>query len=463
MGSGKGNSSRSSRSSKRAPAECSVSKCDRAVACYSNGKDADYCKPRERVLKVLSKSITYRTSDCCEFGPRCNTRTRSKDKFCDKHSECAWLKCNTKLLDVEGGDFKYSNIGHGYWLCRDHSCKAKDKDKQCYEERDKNSQYCTKHSKEFQCKFTNCDSDRDDSERYCKKHHCEVADCHHRTYILPHDEMLARDGRRCIRHQCCIAPGGCKGYSLLNDKGEPTKLCANHGKCQFLHGCDAIVQGDSRFCTEHECDQPDCLQPRDVHQNATMRWCHIHLCSAPGCPNFANGHGHAHPQKCFRHTCQRRDCSEIVKDSNPNSNFCQTHACADPTCPNESTIPSGYCLTHVCTTPGCRAPRERGSPFFAYLCRLHGDERLAEQQEIHYIHTATPSRATSRSGSRASSYDSRRRPRTYADQEYYHSAYRDPVQAAEAHRRYGGMNREYMATPRMNMDWAGYGPYLHQD
>lgn len=155
------------------------------------------------------------------------------------------------------------------------SCKAKDKDKQCYEERDKNSQYCTKHSKEFQCKFTKCDSDRDDSERYCKKHHCEVADCHHRTYILPHDEMLARDGRRCIRHQCCIAPGGCKGYSLLNDKGEPTKLCANHGKCQFLHGCDAIVQGDSRFCTEHECDQPDCLQPRDVHQNATMRWCHI--------------------------------------------------------------------------------------------------------------------------------------------------------------------------------------------
>ncbi|KAH7267624.1 uncharacterized protein BKA55DRAFT_501302, partial [Fusarium redolens] len=335
------------------------------------------------------------------------------------------------------------------------SCKAKDKDKQCYEQRDKNSQYCTEHSKEFQCNFPKCDSDRDDFSRYCEQHHCEVADCHHRTFILPRD-MVGRDGRRCIRHQRCIAPGDCKSYSLLDTEGTPTKLCANHGKCQFLHGCDAIVR-DSRFCTEHQCDQLNCLQPRDVHNNVTMRWCYMHRCSAPGCPHCAEGHGHAHSPKCFRHTCQRGDCSEIVKDSNPNSHFCQTHACADPACPSESTIPGGYCVTHACTIQGCRAPRETGTPFFASFCRLHGDERQAEQ-EIHYVYTAAPSRATSRSGSRADSYvDHRRMPRRYVDQEYHYPTYRDPVQSAEAYRRYVGMDREYMARPRVN--WADYEPY----
>ncbi|RBA17796.1 hypothetical protein FPRO05_11511 [Fusarium proliferatum] len=48
---------------------------------------------------------------------------------------------------------------------------AKVKDKQCYELRHKNSQYCEEHSKEFKCKNPKCDSDRDGSERYCKKHH----------------------------------------------------------------------------------------------------------------------------------------------------------------------------------------------------------------------------------------------------------------------------------------------------
>ncbi|KAH7171856.1 hypothetical protein DER46DRAFT_622721 [Fusarium sp. MPI-SDFR-AT-0072] len=459
MGSGKSSNSRSSRSSKRAPAECRVSKCDRAVAHYMNGKDADLCKDRKRALEVLFKSITYRTSDCCEFGPGCDTRTRSgANKLADCFQTPSvlgldaipnfWISkeatSNTLILVTPNG---FAAI----ILILPDSCKAKNKDKQCYELRDKNSQYCTEHSKEFQCKFPKCDSDRDDSERYCKKHHCEVADCHHRTLNLAHGEMAGRDKKKCYRHQPCDASRECKNYSLWDSDKTPTNLCANHSKCQFLHGCNAFAQGDSRFCTEHECDQPGCLQPRDVHNSQTMRWCHMHLCSAPGCPDFANGHGHAHPQKCFRHTCQRGDCSEIVKDGNPNSNFCRTHACADPTCPSESTTPGGYCLTHACTIPSCRAPRERGSPLFAYLCRLHGDERLAEQQEIQYLHTAAPSRATSRSGSRANSYDSRQIPRIYPGQQYHHSVYQDPFQSAEAGRRYesyDNMERLYRETPR---------------
>ncbi|KAF4945163.1 hypothetical protein FGADI_12172 [Fusarium gaditjirri] len=400
--------------------------------------------------------------NACSFGSGCKSAKRSKDKFCASHSECAWHKCNTKLLDVEGGDFQYSGIGHGFWLCPDHSCKAKDKDKQCYEERDKNSQYCKEHSKEFQCKFPKCDADRDDSERYCKKHHCDAADCHRRTFCLVDGDMTGRDKKKCYRHQPCAASRECKNYSLWDSGKIPTRLCANHSKCQFLHGCNGFAQGDSRFCTEHECDQPGCLQPRDVHNGLAMRWCHMHLCSAPGCPDFANGHGHAQPQKCFRHTCQRGDCSEIVRDGNSSSHFCQTHGCADPACPSESVIPGGYCLTHACSIPNCRAPRARGSPFFPSLCRIHGDERLAEEQERYYTHTASPSRPTPRPGSRASSYDSWYIPRRPADQEHHQSVYRDPFQAAEARHRYGGMNREYTAIPRMNMDEAGYGTYRHQ-
>ncbi|KAK2680059.1 hypothetical protein RAB80_005240 [Fusarium oxysporum f. sp. vasinfectum] len=433
MGSGRSSGSWGSKSSSKSLPECKEHKCHKPVARFRSKGYSVHCDKH-----------------ACNFGPGCKFSKRSKNKFCANHSVCAWPRCDTKLLDVEGGDFKYSHVGHTEWYCRDHSCKAKVKDKQCYEPPDKNSQYCKEHSKDFQCKIPKCDSDRDDSERYCKKHHCEMADCHRRTLNLADGEMAGRDKKKCYRHQPCDASRECKNYSLWDSEKTPTKLCANHSKCQFLHDCNGFAQGDSRFCTEHECDQPGCLQPRDVHNSQTMRWCHMHLCSAPGCPDFANGHGHAHPQKCFRHTCQRGDCTEIVKDSNPNSHFCQTHACADPACPSGSTIPGGYCLTHACTIPSCRAPRERSSPFFAYLCRLHGDERLAEQ-EIHYLHTAAPSRATSRSGSGANSYDSRRIPRIYPGQQYHYSVYRDPAQSAEAGHRYesyDNMERLYRETPR---------------
>ncbi|KAF5532587.1 hypothetical protein FMEXI_12387 [Fusarium mexicanum] len=184
-------------------------------------------------------------------------------------AKCAWLKCSTKLLDVEGDGFKYSNIGHGPWLCRDHSCKAKVKDKQCYEERDKNSQYCKEHSKEFQCKMPKCDSDRDGSERYCKKHHCEVDDCHRRTLTLADGEMSDRDKKKCYQHQHCEASRDCKNYSQWDSNKTPTRLCANHFKCEFFQGCNGFAQGDSRFCTDHECDQQGCLQPRDAHNGLT--------------------------------------------------------------------------------------------------------------------------------------------------------------------------------------------------
>ncbi|SCN97311.1 uncharacterized protein FFB20_15632 [Fusarium fujikuroi] len=418
MGSGKGGSSWISRSSSsKSLRECLEHKCQKPVGKF--GRNKEYSVHCEK--------------HACNFGARCKLSKHSRDKFCAYHSVCAWPTCDTKVLDVEGGNFLYSNIGHQKWYCRDHSCKAKVKDKQCYELPHKNSQYCEEHSKEFKCKNPKCDSDRDGSERYCKKHHCEVDDCHRKTLRLEDHEMAGRDKKKCYRHQHCEASRDCKNYSLWDPDKTPTRLCANHYKCQFLHDCNGFAQGDSRFCTEHECDQQGCLQPRDAHNGLIMRWCHMHLCSAPGCPDFANGHGHAHPQKCFRHTCQRADCSEIVQDSNPNSHFCQTHACADPSCSYESTIPSGYCYGHGCNTPGCRAPRDRGSPFFPSLCRLHGEER---QEDEYYYHTAAPSRATSRSGSRTSSHDSRRIPRTFRHQQYHCPAYQDPFQASEADRRY---------------------------
>ncbi|KAF4442335.1 hypothetical protein FACUT_2152 [Fusarium acutatum] len=190
--------------------------------------------------------------DACNFGAGCKSSKRSKDKFCDKHSKCDWHRCDAKVLDVEGSDFKYSAINHAIWLCRDHSCKAKDKDKQCYEERDKNSQYCKEHSKEFQCKMPKCDSDRDGSERYCKKHHCEVDDCHRRILSLADGEMAGRDKKKCYKHQRCEASRDCKNYSLWDPDKTPTRLCVNHSKCEFFQGCNGFAQGDSRFCTDHE-------------------------------------------------------------------------------------------------------------------------------------------------------------------------------------------------------------------
>lgn len=158
------------------------------------------------------------------------------------------------------------------------SCKAKVKDKQCYELRHKNSQYCEEHSKEFKCKNPKCDSDRDGSERYCKKHHCEVDDCHRKTLKLEDHEMAGRDKKKCYRHQHCEASRDCKNYSVWDPDKTPTRLCANHYKCQFLHDCNGFAQGDSRFCTEHECDQQGCLQPRDAHNGLIMRWCHMRRC-----------------------------------------------------------------------------------------------------------------------------------------------------------------------------------------
>lgn len=158
------------------------------------------------------------------------------------------------------------------------SCKAKVKDKQCYELRHKNSQYCEEHSKEFKCKNPKCDSDRDGSERYCKKHHCEVDDCHRKTLKLEDHEMAGRDKKKCYRHQHCEASRDCKNYSVWDPDKTPTRLCANHYKCQFLHECNGFAQGDSRFCTEHECDQQGCLQPRDAHNGLIMRWCHMRRC-----------------------------------------------------------------------------------------------------------------------------------------------------------------------------------------
>ncbi|KAF5636525.1 uncharacterized protein FTJAE_6046 [Fusarium tjaetaba] len=229
-------------------------------------------------------------ANACKFGAACKLSKRSKDKFCSIHSTCGWPTCGTKVLDIEGGNFLYSYIGHKQWFCRDHSCKAKVKDKQCYELRDKNSQYCEEHSKEFQCKMPKCDSDRDGSERYCKKHHCGVDDCHRRVLSLADDEMAGRDKKKCYKHQRCEASRDCKNYSLWDPDKTPTRLCANHSKCEFFQACNGFAQGDSRFCTDHECDQQGCLQPRDVHNGLIMRWCHMHLCSAPGCPDFANGH-----------------------------------------------------------------------------------------------------------------------------------------------------------------------------
>ncbi|KAF4494002.1 hypothetical protein FAGAP_9890 [Fusarium agapanthi] len=434
MGSGKGGSSWVSKnSSSKSLPECYEKKCHHPVA---------------KFLSSQEYSI-HCDKHACKFGAGCRDSKRSRAKFCAHHSMCAMPNCGTKVLDVEGGGFLYSNIGHKKWFCRDHSCKVKVKDRQCYEPRHENSQYCEEHSKEFQCKMPKCDSDRDGSERYCKKHHCEVDNCHRRILKLPDDEMDGRDKKRCYQHQRCEASRECKSYSLWDSKKIPTKLCANHFKCQFLHGCNGFAQGDSRFCTDHECDQSGCLQPRDAHNSLTMRWCHMHLCSAPGCPDFANGHGHAYPQKCFRHTCQRGDCAEIVQDSNPNSRFCQTHACADSACTNESTIPGGYCFAHACITPGCRAPQERGSPFPG-LCTRHVEE-IIEQQQQHYHHTATRSGTTSRSGSRTSSHDSRRIPRSFRHQHYHYPTYQAPVQASEADRRYesyDNLDDHYQRMPR---------------
>lgn len=163
------------------------------------------------------------------------------------------------------------------------SCKAKDKDKQCYEERYKNSQYCKEHSKEFQCKMPKCDSDRDGSERYCKKHHCGVDDCHRRVLSLANDEMAGRDKKKCYKHQRCEALRDCKNYSLWDPDKTPTRLCVNHSKCEFFQACNGFAQGDSRFCTDHECDQQGCLQPRDVHNGLVMRWCHMRECLLSRC------------------------------------------------------------------------------------------------------------------------------------------------------------------------------------
>ncbi|KAF5966941.1 hypothetical protein FCOIX_12230 [Fusarium coicis] len=258
MGSGRSGSSWVSKSSKGSHVKCRVSDCDRAVGVYTYGKHAKFCKKH-----------------ACGFGPECDASTSSKDRFCDKHSKCDWHRCNSKVLDVEGTDFKYSTINYAIWLCRDHSCKAKYKDKQCYEERDKNSQYCKEHSKEFQCKMPKCDSDRDGSERYCKKHHCEVDDCHRRTLNFADGEMAGRDKKKCYQHQRCEASTDCKNYSLWDSGKTPTRLCENHSKCEFFQACNGFAQGDSRFCTDHECDQQGCLQPRDVHNGLVMRWCHM--------------------------------------------------------------------------------------------------------------------------------------------------------------------------------------------
>ncbi|KAF5679263.1 hypothetical protein FDENT_8776 [Fusarium denticulatum] len=224
---------------------------------FKSGTYSIHCEKRERNPKAPTESETH------------------FNKFCDKHSKCDWHRCNAKVLDIEGDDFKYSNIGYSDWLCRDHSCKAKDKDKQCYEERDKNSQYCKEHSKEFQCKMPKCDSDRDGSERYCKKHHCEVDDCHRRVLSLADGEMAGRDKKKCYKHQRCEASRDCKNYSLWDPDKTPTRLCANHSKCEFFQACNGFAQGDSRFCTDHECGQQGCLQPRDVHNGLVMRWCHM--------------------------------------------------------------------------------------------------------------------------------------------------------------------------------------------
>ncbi|QGI62572.1 hypothetical protein CEK26_006534 [Fusarium fujikuroi] len=182
--------------------------------------------------------------------------------------ECLEHKCH-KPVGKFGRNKEYSVH------CEKHSCKAKVKDKQCYELPHKNSQYCEEHSKEFKCKNPKCDSDRDGSERYCKKHHCEVDDCHRKTLRLEDHEMAGRDKKKCYRHQHCEASRDCKNYSLWDPDKTPTRLCANHYKCQFLHDCNGFAQGDSRFCTEHECDQQGCLQPRDAHNGLIMRWCHM--------------------------------------------------------------------------------------------------------------------------------------------------------------------------------------------
>ncbi|KAF5640598.1 hypothetical protein F52700_3749 [Fusarium sp. NRRL 52700] len=103
----------------------------------------------------------------------------------------------------------------------------------------------------------------------------------------------------------------------------------------------------------------------------------------------------------------------------------------------------------------CRAPRERGSPFPG-LCTNHVDEML-EQQQQHYHHTASPSRATSRSGSRTSSHDSRRIPRGHRYQQYQYPTYQDPGQASEAGRRYESYDNaddHYLRIPRSRWyDW----------
>ncbi|CCT66739.1 uncharacterized protein FFUJ_03401 [Fusarium fujikuroi IMI 58289] len=232
MGSGKGGSSWISRSSSsKSLRECLEHKCHKPVGKF--GRNKEYSVHCEK--------------HACNFGARCKLSKHSRDKFCAYHSVCAWPTCDTKVLDVEGGNFLYSNIGHQKWYCRDHSCKAKVKDKQCYELPHKNSQYCEEHSKEFKCKNPKCDSDRDGSERYCKKHHCEVDDCHRKTLRLEDHEMAGRDKKKCYRHQHCEASRDCKNYSLWDPDKTPTRLCANHYKCQFLHDCNGFAQGDSRF------------------------------------------------------------------------------------------------------------------------------------------------------------------------------------------------------------------------
>ncbi|KAF5245495.1 hypothetical protein FANTH_7328 [Fusarium anthophilum] len=270
MGSGKGGSSWVSRSSSsKSLPECYEKKCHHPVAKFASSQEYSiHCDKREQTSKFLRNQILT-SLDACKFGARCRDIKRSRAKFCAHHSMCAMPNCSTKVLDVEGGGFLYSHIGHKKWFCRDHSCKAKVNDKQCYEQRHENSQYCEEHSKDLQCKMPKCDSDRDGSERYCKKHHCEVDDCHRRILKLPDDEMDGRDKKRCYQHQRCEASRECKSYSLLDSKKIPTKLCANHSKCQFVHGCNGFAQGDSKFCTDHECDQQGCLLPRDVHNGLT--------------------------------------------------------------------------------------------------------------------------------------------------------------------------------------------------
>ena len=211
----------------------------------------------------------------------------------------------------------------------------------CHEIRIYGSHYCHIHMCSFRKGDQYCTNKCIENCIYCEEHQntynskniCNYEGC---------ENIKQYGSRYCYEHTCKHPM--CVNYHKIKCSGYYDELriyCDNH-RCSTSK-CECMRQDDSTVCEKHECKFENCRNPlRYLHD----KFCEKHVCRV--CDECRCDSS----EYCENHKCKYMGCMAI-NNFDKNYNCCEQHKCCADKCFNVVITNGKYCKYHACEYKDC--------------------------------------------------------------------------------------------------------------